>query len=267
MKEPAIDLQQVLAHAGGRRILDLPCLQVGAGSVVTLLGPNGAGKSTLLRVCLGLTRVTSGTVRVLGEDVTDLSEAGLARLRCRMGFVPQLLPGRSEAPLTVREVVAIGRTGRAGLFRRLSRADWMAVDEWIERLGLAPLAQRAFGEISGGEQRKTIIARAMAQEPEVLLLDEPTANLDLGWRERIVDTIDRLFAERRLTIILVCHELEVLPPCCHQVGVLEGGSLTSWGPPAEVLTTARVARLYGNGLQVIPCAGRFAVVPEGGPRA
>lgn len=264
MKAPAIDLQQVLVHAAGRCVLNLPSLRVEAGSVITLLGPNGAGKSTLLRVCLGLTRVTSGRVRVLGEDLARLSSAGSARLRCRLGYVPQLLPGRSEVPLTVREVVAIGRTGRVGLFRRLTSTDWGVVDNWIDHLGLTPLADRAFGEISGGEQRKTIIARAMAQEPELLLLDEPTANLDLGWRERIVETIDRLYAETRLTIMLVCHELEVLPRCCSQIVMLEAGCLTACGAPAEVLTTARVARLYGAGLRVVPCGRRFAVVPEGG---
>jgi len=164
-------------------------------------------------------------------------------------------------PLTVREVVAIGRTGLAGLLRPLRREDWRIVDKWIERLGLAALAQRGFSDISGGEQRKTLIARAMVQQPELLLLDEPTANLDLGWRERIVDTIDELYDSMALTVVLVCHELEVLPTSCGRVVVLEDGRLLADGNPQDILTTDMVAGLYGTGLCIVRSGGRFAVVP------
>ena len=164
------------------------------------------------------------------------SVAGLATCRncCLAG---------SELPLTVREVVAIGRTARAGLFHPLSRDDWQTVDQWIERLGLAALADRAFSQISGGEQRKTIIARAMAQEPELLLLDEPTANLDLGWRERIVETVQTLYTQTRISVVLVCHELEVLPPSCRQVVLLDAGRVAATGSPEAVFTPERVAAL------------------------
>jgi ABC-type cobalamin/Fe3+-siderophores transport system ATPase subunit len=264
MSAVAIDLRDLIVQARGRRLLDIPKLQVPVGGCVALLGPNGAGKTTLLRACLGLVRPAAGSLSVLGEDVTGLRGAALSGLRRRIGHVPQLLPARSELPLTVREVVAIGRTARAGLFHALSRADDQVVDCWITRLGLAPLASRAFNEISGGEQRKTIIARAMAQEPELLLLDEPTANLDLGWRERIVETIGQLHAQTRLTILLVCHELEVLPPACRQVALLEGGRLMATGAPEEVFTTECVTRLYGAGLSAWHSGGRHAVLPEGG---
>ena len=119
-------------------------------------------------------------ITVLGENVGRIRGAALAGLRRRIGYVPQLLPARSELPLTVREVVAIGRTARAGLFHPLSREDWQTMDYWIDRLGLFALADRAFSQISGGEQRKTIIARAMAQQPELLLLDEPNGESRLG---------------------------------------------------------------------------------------
>ena len=163
-------------------------------------------------------------------------------------------------PLTVREVVAIGRTGIAGLLRPLRLADWQIVDEWIERLGLTPLTGQGFGEISGGEQRKTLVARAMVQQPELLLLDEPTANLDLGWRERIVQVIEELYRTMRLTVVLVCHELEVLPACCGRVIVLNEGLTIADGPPDEVLSTTMIESLYGPGLGVVRSAGRWAVV-------
>jgi ABC-type cobalamin/Fe3+-siderophores transport system ATPase subunit len=258
---PAIHLEGLSVPAGRREILDIPRLDIGLGELVGLLGPNGAGKSTLLRCLLGMQKQVHGTVSVLGLDLRGLGSGGLAELRRRIGYVPQMLPAQSEMPLTVREVVAIGRTGIAGLLRPLRREDWKIVDEWIDRLGLTSLAGRGFGEISGGEQRKTLIARAMVQQPELLLLDEPTANLDLGWRERIVQTIEELYRSMRLTVMLVCHELEVLPACCGRVVVLNDGRLVVDGRTEEVLSTERIASLYGPGLGVIRSAGRWAVVP------
>lgn len=260
----ALEIRSLVVHAAGRCLLDIEYVRAEGGSVVALMGPNGAGKTSLLRACLGLATPTRGEVKVLGEDVRSLRAAALARLRSRIGYVPQLLPARSELPLTVREVVAIGRTARAGLLHPLSRQDWQTVDRWIEQLGLASLADRAFSQISGGEQRKTIIARAMAQEPELLLLDEPTANLDLGWRERIVETVQTLYAQTRISVILVCHELEVLPPSCRQVILLEAGRVAATGPAEAVFTTESVSRLYGATFRAIHQGGRHAVLPGGG---
>jgi iron complex transport system ATP-binding protein len=151
--------------------------------------------------------------------------------------------------------------GKVSLFRRLSVQDWSIVDEWLERLGLASLAGQGYGEISGGEQRKALIARAMVQQPAVLLLDEPTANLDLGWRERIVRVIEDLHESTKVTIMLVCHELEVLPRCCRRVAVLRQGSLIADGAPEDTLTDQLLESLYGPGLSVLPIDHRYAVVP------
>ncbi len=265
MTSTAIAISSLVVRVRGRCLLDVESLDAEDGSVVAIMGPNGAGKTTLIRTCLGLARATSGDVVVLGENLRSLSSAGLTRLRRRVGYVPQMLPVRGELPLTVREVVAIGRTARAGLFHSLSRVDWEAADTWLERLGLISLARRAFSDISGGEQRKTIIARAMAQEPELLLLDEPTANLDLGWRERIVETIQELRAEIPITVIIVCHELEVLPPVCRRVVLLNAGRVATVGPPETVFTTSRVSLLYGATLRALHQNGRHSVVPGGGP--
>jgi ABC-type Mn2+/Zn2+ transport system ATPase subunit len=181
-----------------------------------------------------------------------------------MGYVPQHFPAQCELPLTVREVVAIGRTGLAGLFRRLNKSDWKIVDEWLARLGISALAQRGFGEISGGEQRKVMIARAMVQQPRLLLLDEPTANLDMGWRERIVETIQSVYDQTKLAVILVCHELEVLPACCKRVILLDKGRVIATGNPEAVFTDGQVTKLYGSGLSVLHRNGRHAVIPMGG---
>ncbi|MHB1308067.1 MAG: metal ABC transporter ATP-binding protein [Limisphaerales bacterium] len=264
MSPVALDIRDLAVHAGRKALLEGVHWRVEAGQAVALMGPNGAGKSTLLRACLGLVTPSRGEVRVLGEDVRSLRGATLARLRSRIGYVPQLLPVRGEMPLTVREVVAIGRTARAGLFHPFAREDWRTVDEWIERLGLTAMAGRSFSQISGGEQRKAIIARAMAQEPELLLLDEPTANLDLGWRERLVETVETLYAETRISVVLVCHELEVLPPSCREVLLLEVGRVAETGSPEAVFTAGRIRQLYGPGLRPVHQGGRHAVVPGGG---
>ncbi|MBN1590561.1 MAG: ATP-binding cassette domain-containing protein, partial [Pirellulales bacterium] len=247
----------------GRRTLAIDELRIGRGEVFAILGPNGAGKSTLLKSCLGFVRPRRGVLNVLGQPVTALGGTSLCRLRRRVGYLPQTLTARSEMPLSVREVVATGRTGIAGLFRRFGRDDWRIVDDWLDRLGLGPLRHNSYGELSGGEQRKTLIATAMVQEPEMLLLDEPTANLDLYWREQIVDCLDQLYADQRLTILLVCHELEVIPRCCRRLLVLDHGCPVACGSPGDVLTDARIAGLYGPGLRVVHAGGRHAVVPGG----
>ena len=264
MSPAAVDFHGVTVRAGSRCLLDIPELRIPSGSVVALLGPNGAGKTTFARACLGLVTPASGSVKVLGQDVTALRAGALAGLRRRIGYVPQLPPARSELPLTVREVAAIGCTARAGLLRPLEKAHWRCVDVWLERLGLAALADRAFSEISGGEQRKTVLARAMAQEPELLILDEPTAHLDLGWRERVVETIERLHVQTGLGVLLICHELEVLPPSCREVVVLEAGRVVAQGSPEAVFTPDCVRRLYGPGLRAWHEGGRHAILPTEG---
>lgn len=192
MSNTVLEVRRLLVRRGGRNILQVENLTVQSGQVVAVLGPNGAGKSTLLKCLLGFVRPTAGGVRVLGSRIAPHRGVSLARLRCRVGYVPQVLAAHSETPLCVREVVAIGRSGIAGLFRRLRGSDWEIVDSWLERLGLADLSRRAYSALSGGEQRKTLIAKAMVQQPEILILDEPTANLDLFWREQIVATLEKL---------------------------------------------------------------------------
>ncbi len=261
MIAPAIDIHQLRVTAGRRTLLEVDRFQLQAGETVTLLGPNGAGKSTLLRCCLGIQSHCTGVVRVLGQPVNELGFLAATRLRRAIGYVSQFPPVQGELPLTVREVVAIGRTGLAGVFRPLRAEDWRLVDEWLERLGAGHLAQQAFSDLSGGEQRKVMIARAMAQQPRLLLLDEPTANLDLGWRERMVETIQSLAQQTPLAILLVCHEIEVIPPGCQRVALLQGGRIMAGGPPEVVLSRQQIQSLYGPGLAVLHNRGRHAVVP------
>lgn len=261
--ENAIDVHSLVVRRGRRRILDINRLTLRSREAVVLLGPNGAGKSTLLKCLLGFMRPTLGTIALLGQPIGLRWTTSLCRIRRRVGYVPQVLALDNATPLTVREVVAIGRTGTAGLFRPLAREDWAMIDAWMERLGLTGLARQAYGDLSGGEQRKVLIAKAMVQEPAILLLDEPTANLDLRWREQIIETLEELYAQNRMAIVLVAHELEVIPPCCRRLLVFCEGKIIGDGSPSQVLSRAMVERLYGSRLRLLATGQRFAAIPAG----
>jgi len=255
MSNPDISIEGLVVRAGGRVILNLPHSTVAPGEVLGVVGPNGAGKTTLLRVCLGLRPPVAGRVTVLGQPVfappanrdthrpARLSGGALTRLRQQIGYVPQELPGHSQMPLTVREVVAIGRTGIAGLLHPLRAGDWEIIDDWIERLGLGRLRDAPFSQLSGGEQRKTVLARAMVQKPRLLLLDEPTAHLDPLWRRQIVATLDQLYDQTRTSVILVSHDWELLPTCCRRVVLLANGQILAEGAPQQILNPERLAAL------------------------
>jgi len=266
MSRAAVEIHDLTVLRGRRIILRIDDLSFPSGQVTAILGPNGAGKSTLLKCLVGFVGPTEGRLRVLDAWLSRNRLGPLWNLRRRIGYVPQILAASRETPLKGREVVAIGRTGAAGLFRPLKSSDWDMVDHWLQTLGLANLAQRAYASLSGGEQRKTLIAKAMVQQPQLLMLDEPTANLDLYWREQIVEILERLHAALGLTILLVCHELEVIPECCGRLLVLEDGRPSAFGPPDEVLTAELVERLYGPRLKLIASEGRFAAAPVGGGR-
>jgi iron complex transport system ATP-binding protein len=259
---PAIEIKQLHVHRGGRAILSVERLTVPAGEAWVVLGPNGAGKSTLLKCLVGAVHSAPGCVRVLGEDVGKLRAMALTQLRRRVAYLAQLLAPGSEMPLTLREVVAIGRTGRARLWHPLARRDWQVVDDWIEQLGLARIARQPYAALSGGEQRKALLAMAMVQQPEILLLDEPTANLDAYWREQIVATLSALHRERSLTTIMVCHDLEAIGASTGQAVVLCGGKVVAQGRCQDVLTQDRIELLYGDGLSVMHQSGRYVLVPR-----
>ena len=261
MSEVALDIHGLRVAHGGHCLVSLEQLTVNRGEVVAIVGPNGAGKSTLLKCCVGFARAAAGQVEVLQQPVHHLGAVGLTQLRRRVAYLAQVLAPGSELPLTLREVVAIGRTGRAGFLRRLGAHDWRLVDYWIGRLGLTHLARQLYGVLSGGEQRKTLLAMAMVQQPELLLLDEPTANLDVFWREQIVRTLEQLHQETGLTIVLVCHDLEAIPSCASQILALRNGAAVVQGDVTEILQQSLIEELYGQGLTVLCRGGRYVLVP------
>jgi manganese transport system ATP-binding protein len=222
---------------GGRIALRVDRLQVPIGSVAALVGPNGSGKSTLLHTIAGLLAPTSGELAVLG--------ATPAAVRRRVAYVLQSVAVTEHLPITVREVVAMGRFAERGPFRRLRPGDRTLIDAALERLELADLAHRHLGELSGGQRQRTLVAQALAQDAELLLLDEPITGLDLASAERIRSVID---GERRAgrTVIVATHDLAEAQRA--DLLVLLAGRVVAAGPPARALTRSTLAEAYGGRL-------------------
>jgi len=260
MSESAVCLERVGVALGGTHVLSDVSAAVPAGELVGIIGPNGAGKTTLLHLLNGLRRPTAGRVQVLGQTVNGLRGAALARLRQRIGYVPQVTATPGTAPIRAREVVEIGRAGKRGLGRRLTAGDHRTAGQCMERLGIAPLAERLYRDLSGGEQRKVHLARALAQEPDLLLLDEPTSNLDPRWQEELTRTVERLWSASGLTVCVVTHETHLLPVSTRRVWLLARGRFVADGRPEEVLTPERLAPAFGVPVQVIERAGRRYVL-------
>jgi ABC-type cobalamin/Fe3+-siderophores transport system ATPase subunit len=252
----AVSLRGVTVRRRGRVVLADVSLEVNPGTIVGVIGPNGAGKSTLIEALCGFLNADEGEVRVLGLDLRRAGAREKRSLRRRIGLLPQLCEVNALMPLTAREVVEIGRAGRAGLGRRLGSADHEAVSGALTRFGLMELAGRPYHSLSGGEQRKTQLARVFAQEPELMLLDEPMASLDLAWIEALRKQIESVWKELGATIIMVTHETHHLPAAAARVALLGGGRVLAEGAPAELLQEDTLARGYGPGVRVMHKDGR-----------
>ena len=219
----------VTASYGPRVVLRECSFAIGSGEVVAVVGPNGAGKSTLLRVLAGLLRPTAGAVSLDGQDLTTMSRSALAR---RIAVVPQIFD--TLFPFTVREVVALGRTARLGAFGRASADDVAAVDRAIEELDLGPLAARRIDRLSGGERQRAVLAMALAQDPRVLLLDEPFGALDAKVRRDLRRWLLELHNKTGHTTVFVTHDQEEALELADRVVVMSEGRIEQIGTPDEI---------------------------------
>ena len=195
---PILQLDNVHVIVSRKSVLSIDSFILYPEDVYAVMGPNGAGKTTFLRTILRLQKNTSGKILFENEEIT---KSNLYKVRSQIGYIPQQSVINSEFPLTVRETVATGRAATIGIFHRFHTSDWNLIDLWLEKLGLLQLRNRSINELSGGEQRKVLIARAMVQEPKLLLLDEPTANLDLYWREQIIQLIHSLYLQTKIAMV------------------------------------------------------------------
>ncbi|WP_433237075.1 ABC transporter ATP-binding protein [Streptosporangium sp. CA-135522] len=231
-----LHVDEVSVDLGGTPILHAVSLTAEAGEVVGLVGPNGSGKSTLLRTVYRSLRPASGGVRLGGHDVWAWTSRTAAR---RIAAVLQ--DDTTPATMTVTEVVELGRTPHHGLFDRDGPGDRTAVREAMERAGVSALSGRRFGSLSGGERQRVHLARALAQEPRLLILDEPTNHLDIRARFELLDLIRDLGT----TTLAVMHELDLAARVCDSLVVLHGGRVAAAGPVLEALTPEVLRRVFG----------------------
>ncbi len=237
----------------GATVLDRIDLRVEEGSFLGVIGPNGAGKSSLLRVLTGLLRPTYGRVLLEGVPLQRYSARERAR---RMALLSQ--NPHSGFGFTVEEVVSMGRYAHRGRFEPPSLRDLEAVAEAMQATGVAGLAGRPITQLSGGERQRSFLARALAQEPRVLFLDEPTSNLDIRYQLEILSLIASLNREKGLTVVMAIHDLTWAARYCTHILALKEGRQVAYGPARQVLTDELIERLYG-------VRGRVRTGPGGAP--
>jgi iron complex transport system ATP-binding protein len=233
-------------------------LEVARGRIVGLLGPNGSGKTTLLRVVSGIVSPSSGHVAIGGVPIRQLTRRELAR---RLAVVPQ--DTHTTFDFTVLDMVLMGRYPHLGPFELEGAADQKIAREALEATGTATLEARAFATLSGGEKQRVIIASALAQAAEMLLLDEPTAALDLAYQFEIASLLRRLNTERGTTMIVSTHDLNLAAALCHDIVLLKDGRVLAHGATSDTLTADNIRRLYDVDADVEfhRRAGHLTVVP------
>jgi iron complex transport system ATP-binding protein len=246
-----IELEDVSASLDGRRVVDSVSLAAGDGEWLTLLGANGAGKSTLLRAIAGLVRA-EGSIRVGGDEIGSLRRRELAR---RVAVVPQA-PVVPNA-MTVAEYVLLGRSPFVSYAGSESRHDLEVARAALRRLDLVEFAERDLSSLSGGERQRAILARALAQEARVLLLDEPTTALDAGRQQQVLELVDELRVEQGLTVLSAMHDLTLAGQYAGRVVLLAHGRVVAQGQAGEVLTVETIAEHYGAVVRILD----GAVVP------
>jgi iron complex transport system ATP-binding protein len=215
------------------------------GEFVGIIGPNGSGKSTLLRLIAGITHPTSGTIRLNGTSLGELSRREIAR---RVAVVPQ--ETTFVFPFSVLEVVLMGRSPHLGRFGLESAADLDIARSAMEATDTWFLRDRTMEEVSGGEKQRIIVARALAQQPAILLLDEPTNALDIRHQVDIYQLLQRLHDESGLTIVLVSHDLNLSARACERLILLHNGRVCRDGNPEEVMESSLLSEVYGTDLDV-----------------
>lgn len=252
---PAVYATSVQVQVGDTILVGPVDLTVGAGDWVNVIGPNGAGKSTLLRAVAGVTPA-AGRIELDGIPLADL---GRKRRSRHVGYLPQIraLP----SGMTVEQYALLGRSPHLGHFRAEAAHDLEAVDTALSRLDLTKLADRPLDTLSGGEWQRVGLARAIAQEPRLLLLDEPTSALDIGHQQEVLELIDRLRSELGLTVISTMHDLTLAAQYGEHIVLIAGGRVIASGPPVQVLTGPHLATHYGAKVDVVRHQGNLVVIP------
>jgi ABC-type Mn2+/Zn2+ transport system ATPase subunit len=242
----ALEISGLWAGYDHQPVLEDITFEVAQGDIVGIIGPNGSGKSTLMKAVLGLVKPWRGQVLVLGQPSTFQ--------RRRMGYMPQVELVDWDFPVTVGDVALMGRYGRRGLLRRTTGEDRDAAERALEQVGMHELRQRLIGELSGGQRRRVLLARALANAPDLLLLDEPVAGLDATAQHRFLDIVDELRAAGS-TVVFSTHDLSCVSGWCAKA-VCVNRRLIAFGSPSEILNEKVLSETFGTHLLLVHMDGK-----------
>ncbi len=237
--KPSIHATFLNASYGSRSVLRDVSFSISKGEFFIVIGPNGSGKTTLLKVMAAIKPFQGGTLEISGLPMEKYSRKSLARI---MALVPQTVP--EDLPFTVRELVLMARSPHMGLLGLEREQDIQMAEEAMAFTGVASMAERKMGQLSGGERQRAFIARAICQEPQIILLDEPTAALDLAHQVRVMDLMERLRVEKDLTIVMVSHDINLAAMYGNRLMLLKEGQIVKMGLPSEVLTFETLEEAY-----------------------
>jgi iron complex transport system ATP-binding protein len=254
-----LSLQQIsFSHGAARPLLEGVTLELRKGDFLGLIGPNGAGKSTLLQLAQGWLKPSRGTVQLDGKEVSSIARGDFAR---RVASVPQREEGAFA--FSVLELVLMGRHAHGKSWAFESEADVDAAREALREVGLEGFEDRSVANLSGGERQRVLLARALAQETEYLLLDEPTASLDPGHQRQVFQLLAHRHQSHKSSILVILHDINLATAYCGEVAVLHKGRIVRRGPPADVLEPDLLREVYGIEMQVLTLSdGSLMVVPQ-----
>jgi iron complex transport system ATP-binding protein len=247
---------KVGVQIGATSILKNVSVSIEPGERIAVVGPNGAGKSTLLSVMAGL-RKASGRILIDGKNIDDMSPRERAQI---LSYVPQ--QPEMPAGMTVASYVLLGRSPHLSFLGMEGPDDYRIAEEVLAQFDLSKMAQRTLESLSGGELQRCHLARAIAQETPVVFLDEPTAALDLGHQQQVLDRIRRIREERQLTVVMTMHDLSLASQHSDRIILMFEGQIAAQGPPSEVLEPTRLSDLYGAQVKVLKIDGDLVVVPS-----
>lgn len=253
MYKPVIELENVDLILGEKTILHNISLTIQEGEFVAILGPNGAGKSTLLKLLLGLYKSTSGKITILGKTPK--------RGNSDIGYAPQHRTLEGDLALRARDVVGFGLDGNQWGIALPNKKRERHIEQALEEVDMLHLADMSVGNLSGGEQQRLLIAQALLTHPKILLLDEPLSNLDIVHSEGIVSLITKIARNRKMTVLLVTHDVNLLLPVIDKV-LYMANTHSAMGKPEEVITNENLTLLYGSPVEVIKAKGRLFVIGE-----
>ncbi len=259
--KPAIAINKIRYAYGDVSVLKAVTFDVDAGSFFVIIGPNGSGKTTLMKVIAGIIKSKKGRIKIQDRRLGAYSRKSLARI---IAYVPQM--AQIDFPFTVKEIVLMGRAPHLGLLGLTTEKDIALADEAMTFTGIDHLAERRLDQLSGGECQRVFIARAICQAPQIILLDEPTASLDLAHQVRLMDLMRRLKDEKGVTVVMVSHDVNLAAMYGDCLLLMKKGQRVGLGSPQEVLTQDRLEEAYGCKLLIdaspLGKFPRITLVPE-----